>query len=253
METQSAEDESAEKVAKALGEPFSVEFPETVRKMRTNLLLASSIAVLVTIFGVEVNPSNLQIAGISFNRLTGGVIYMCLFMLTLYLLTHFLWASVDQWVQWRVRITGTRTTFVTTAILGSEHADYGPDPRQTSLYRWWISQAKQLNHLSENVDEIKKTTEQVLVLLREKSDSTAVAGREMRSVQDLQRAIDKLSSGLENTRKLILSQRIPASLERFDRWFELMLRSQNLYWLLFEFGLPLVFGSFATYQLWTKI
>jgi len=103
------------------------------------------------------------------------------------------------------------------------------------------------------VDEIKKTTEQVLVLLREKSDSTAVAGREMRSVQDLQRAIDKLSSGLENTRKLILSQRIPASLERFDRWFELMLRSQNLYWLLFEFGLPLVFGSFATYQLWTKI
>jgi hypothetical protein len=47
----------------------------------------------------------------------------------------------------------------------------------------------------------------------------------------------------------ITDDRIPTSLKRFDRWFELFQRSQNFRWLFIEFAAPVAFSIVALYYL----
>jgi hypothetical protein len=53
---------------------------------------------------------------------------------------------------------------------------------------------------------------------------------------------------VEANTKAITDARIPTSLQRFDRWFEFFLRSQNLRWLLIEFLAPVGLAAVALYE-----
>jgi len=61
--------------------------------------------------------------------------------------------------------------------------------------------------------------------------------------------INQLYNSIQTAHKTISDQRIPVSLKRFDNWFQLFLRSQNLRWLIIEFLFPIVLGLSAQYLL----
>jgi hypothetical protein len=60
----------------------------------------------------------------------------------------------------------------------------------------------------------------------------------------------QLQAAIESTAKALQSQRIPASLDRFDRAFHHFLTSQSMRWLLLDALLPLGLGVYALVQLW---
>jgi len=66
-----------------------------------------------------------------------------------------LWGAIDSFCEWRLRITGTRAAFITTGILSSESGDYPNDPRHSTLYFWWVKNAKIIDNLTEKVDSIE--------------------------------------------------------------------------------------------------
>jgi hypothetical protein len=54
-----------------------------------------------------------------------------------------------------------------------------------------------------------------------------------------------LHRSIAETQKALSAIRVPASLERFDKWFELFLRSQNLRWLVVDFLVPVFVAGYA--------
>ena len=64
--------------------------------------------------------------------------------------------------------------------------------------------------------------------------------------------VAKLKGSVTEVGDTISALRIPVSLRRFDRWYHLFLRSQNLRWLVVELGAPILLGSYALVLLWTK-
>lgn len=68
-------------------------------------------------------------------------------------------------------------------------------------------------------------------------------------ISQVKEQVARLANKVEANTKAITDERIPASLKRFDGWFQLFLRSQNLRWLLVEFLAPLIYAGYALYVL----
>ena len=250
MSDSDKENEKADAVAKVLGEPFFGEFPENTLKVRRNLIILSAISITIVLSGIQISQDS-TILGLKFDGVDTRLLLQLLFYINLYLFIHFSWCALDNILEWRLRVTGTRLSFVTTGKTASEHGDYPDDPRQSTMYSWWIDQAKQIGNLKEKIE----TIESQIKASREKLDK-AVAEVNSVSMSNLSSAVIKsLNSALTNTirlqqsvetaQKAIADQRIPVSLKRFDNWFQLLLRSQNLRWLIIELLLPIVFGGLA--------
>jgi hypothetical protein len=62
----------------------------------------------------------------------------------------------------------------------------------------------------------------------------------------------KLERSITVARDTFSESRIPVSLRRFDGWFHLFLRSQNLRWLIIELGVPILVGFCALVFLWNR-
>lgn len=233
------------KVEKALGEPFALEFPDYVRKIRYGLITTSVIAIAIVHGGLQL-AGDLSFLGLKFTGLTQPIIIKAFFFLNLYMFIHFFWCSIDHFQEWWVRLSGTRVAHVTTAILASEHGDYPNDPRQSTLYNWWMSEAKKISSLTEpleNIDSKLSTWEAAVKESLEGKDPNVVNA--CMSIRNVSSDIHKLKRSIENAAKTIEAQRIPTSLERFDKHFYFYLRSQNLRWLIFELGFPITLGGYT--------
>jgi hypothetical protein len=182
--------------------------------------------------------------------LTNGLI-----AITSYLLVHFLWSSLDALLEWRVRVTGTRVSFVTTGVFSSEHADYPKNPRQSTLYNWWLGEAKKITNISQRIQELDKGLAEWNARLEskftEKPDAMNILNATA-SIANTREEIVKLQRAIKAASETIQDARIPCSLARFDRWFALFLRSQNLRWLLVEFLFPLLAGGYALLLLFNR-
>lgn len=238
---------TAEAVAKVLGEPAFAEFSESVWKIRTNLIVVSMISIAVVFGGLHID-SDSQILGLKFKGLSDSILAAGLKAVVLYLLIHFVWAALDSFFEWRLRVTGTRVAFITTARLASEHGDYPSDPRHSTLYRWWTDQANKIGFLTERADR----TERQLQLLEETLKARFTEGTDalnivnaIRPITEARQEISLLRNEVKNVSSAIGAMRVPVSLERFDAWFELFLRSQNLRWLVIDFLAPVAVGAYA--------
>jgi hypothetical protein len=67
----------------------------------------------------------------------------------------------------------------------------------------------------------------------------------MNTLNQAKSAVDKLKNQIETTEKVLTAHRIPCSLGRFDGWFKLFLKSQNIRWLLIDILLPIAIGTTA--------
>lgn len=237
------------KAQKALGEPLMPEFTDYMRRARTLLIVVSLISIGVVIGGLVIDPSS-SVLGVKFQGLSDDLVRMGLLLANAYLLIHFVWGAFDSWLEWGARLTGTRVAFVTTGKFASEHCDYPSDPRQSTLYNWWKDNASKISSLTEPLE----TIEQKLAEWEKRVEEAILENDpNLRSViesfRHIQTNINDVKVKIENVEKTLTSTRIPASLEHFDNRFKLMLRSQNIRWLLLELTFPFLLGGWAVWLL----
>lgn len=243
---------SAEHIQKVLGEPFAIDFSDYVRKIRSALIIVSVISISLVLGGLTISNDS-SFLGIRFEGLNNELIFKVLFSVNTYLFLHFFWCSIDSFQEWLIRVTGTRVAHVTTARVAADGADYPNDPRQSTLYYWWKEEANKIGSLQEPVkiiDQKLHTWENKVKSALEGNDpNVSTVCMSIREVND---NIHKLIRALEKTDKTIQSQRIPASLSRFDSRYQIFLRSQNMRWLMIELGFPLILSVYALVLLWGK-
>ena len=154
METE--EEKTIRAVEKVLKEPFAVGFSEQAWKIRTNLIITASIGVVMGLAELRIHQDS-TILGLKFTGLTDSVVRTTLTALTAYLLIHFIWAACDGFLEWRLRLTGTRKGFVTGAFWEPDHVDSPVDPRQSTLYNWWAIQSIAIRHVGEQTAALVET------------------------------------------------------------------------------------------------
>ncbi len=239
-------DESVESVEKVLGSPVSAELSEQALKIRRNLLVVGSISIFIALSGAKLDPDS-TVLGFKFTGVSEHAVSLGLTVATTYFLLHFLWYSFDCMLEWRLRVTGTRLAFVTGMMWHNESADYPSDPRQSTLYSWWMQRTKTMGDANQKLAEINDLlvtidTNMNRDLIDSKDPNVAVM---VGSLTQARTAFSELVRKVEEAQKTLLYPRIEISLKRFDGWFELFLRSQNLRWLLLEILFPVSIGGIA--------
>lgn len=245
-------DSEVAKVQRVLGEPVICEFSDKTWRIRTTLFAVSVVSLVVVTANLHIEPGS-TVFGLQFSGLTDDVVRTGLFWVTVYLLVHFVWGAFDNFLEWHLRITGTRVAFVTTGVFSSEQADYPSDPRQSTLYNWWRSHAGSIGNITKKTSDIENNLAQWEQQLRAKYNSGADAMNIVnacKSIAETRNRVVELSNSIKEAAKAIEAKRIPVSLERFDGWFQLFLRSQNLRWFLVEFLFPILLALSALWLLW---
>ncbi len=238
-----------------LGSPVFIGSDERTDKVRGHLIFAATISLFVTVADLHFG-SDSSFLGLEITGLTDRVAYIALLFFVGYQLVHYVWCAWDTFLEWRLRITGKRTAFITTARFASEEGDYPSDPRQSTLYNWWIESANKIGHLQEGVTEINDALQRVERSLDGVRDSSLDPNSVtvIRSqLSPLQNTVQRLAQAFEACKQTIASARIPASLKRFDNWFKLFLSSQNLRWLIFNLLIPILLSVAAMILLAAKI
>lgn len=249
------EEEKQNAVEKALGEPFSTEFQENAFKVRRNLLVFAFISLVVTMGDVKVGDK-VEVFGLSLENFSVALLQLSLLLVTIYHQVHFVWYCVDSFSEWRLHTTGTKLAFVTGFMWDNEDKDKSKDPRQSTLYNWWLQQTRGLgNDIPTAKDALQKLSEfEAILKTREVADDKYHLNLHSshKLVTEARADIAKNLAKMEAIEKTITSARIPVSLERFDRFFHLAKRSANLRWLLIEMCAPMLIGFAAIASLVMK-
>jgi len=183
--------------------------------------------------------------------LSDCVAYLGLLIFVAYQLVHYIWCAWDVFLEWRLRITGMRDSRTTAGQLDIPKGDFPKDPRQSTLYNWWLKHAKEIGSWRESVAEINNALQRIEHSLGSANsgsldpDSVSAIRSEPSS---LQATAQRTTQAFNACTETIASARIPASLKRFDDWFRLILKSQNWRWLVFNVLTP-IFLSFAAIYL----
>lgn len=235
-----------QEVEKAMGEPFAIDFSESVRTMRTHLLIGSTIGLAAFFMGLKIKPDS-TVFGLQFEGLTDAKITWLLLLVNVYLFIHFLWSSIDALQEWRLRVSGSKVAFVTGMTWGHESVDYPADPRQSTLYNWWVESAKGMTPIKQTLDQVDEKLGWVMKKMEDNlslgQDPSLIAIQTAN--QEMTKSIRDLRSSMDKASELLTDARIPVSLKRFDRAFEVFLRSQNMRWLLLEWLFPIAVGMSA--------
>jgi uncharacterized protein YaaQ len=208
------------------------------------------VAIGLVALGLHVNREA-TVFGFSLSGLTDRLVRSGLAIWIAYLLAHFAWMAWESFVEWRLRLTGTRVTAVTVGTFAAEEADYPSDPRQSTLANWWRGEAMRIGNLTELVGGLERRVEAQEALIRE-----ACSGREPLNVanataplREITNSAQQLRQAIEQTAKTLSSLRIPASLERFERAYVHFLKAQNVRWLVLDVLLPLIVAGVALWYL----
>lgn len=248
------DEKTIQTVEKVLKEPVGAQFSEQAWKIRTNMIIASVIALVMGFANLRITADS-SILGLRFAGLSDIVIRSTLAAIVLYLLLHFVWVSLDSFLEWLLRITGTRSAFQTGSFYGPDYADFPIDPRQSTLYNWWTMQQQMIGNLGGLAKTLQDTCS------RWESDLETIRAQHMKSpdwgnfatiinaLGETRAQAAEFAHKIEANTKAITDARIPVSLRRFDRWYEIFLRSQNLRWLLIEFLAPVALATISLYWL----
>jgi len=240
-------------LAKALGEPVGFDLSDAAAKIKRNLMLVS-LVIIVLVLGELKTSDKLSIFGVSLEGVTPEKLMLGLGFVLLYSAIHFSWYCFDALGEWYMRVTGTRLAYITGARYGDKACDYPNDPKQSTLYTWWLQEARTAFRFRELMDELGPQLEEINRRIddidagRNPSANGAMAANAMNTLNGTVRSIN---SHLEDYARLVGEDRIPFSLKRFDRRFHLLLRSQNLRVLLVDVIVPFVVALYAAVLLGT--
>lgn len=240
----STEDKNRTAVQKVLGEPVFIGFSDEVNRIRRNLLVIASIILTYKHSGTEI--TRFTVFGVDFEHLKPTFVDNCLFLLLLYAFIHFLLHSWDAVQEWRIRITGTRLSYITEGTWGHAAKDTPNDPRQSTLMTWWTEQASILSQYGNLIDDLKADVKNLDDAAKSKDlGELPNVNNIIQQTTELNSNLNTLRDIIENTKRTIESQRIPVSLERFEKWFRRFSWSQLTRFFLLEWGLPIGLSLWA--------
>jgi len=234
-------------VEKALGEPWLAQLEDDALKVRRNLLVASLISIGATVAGVGIAVDS-PVFGFHLRHLTYDLLRLGMLLTICYLLLHFAWYAFDGLCGWRLRVTGTRQGFITAGTFGSDDLDYTGEFRNSTLYNWWKNKMGVLQHLGKFTAESDASFKELRAKIEGLMGPEGIVQNTstvLNSLNAVEAKLTSLESALTRAQETDDSARIRASLKRFDNWFQLWLRSQNLRWLVIDVGAPLVLGVAA--------
>jgi hypothetical protein len=239
-------DKTAESIELVLGKPFAATMADTTEKIRRNLLVVSSVTVVSVILGIRIAPAN-SLLGVSFEGLTPDVFKTCLLAVNVYMLAHFCWCVTDELQEWRLRVTGTRTAFITAGVWSSEDGDHPSEPRQSTLYNWWKQRAPESGRTKAALERIENAIRARLDQLEPppSGELTKAERDETFQLAEVKSDLESVRMEIQRQNTVLESKRIEVSLRRFDGAYQLFLRSQNLRWLIMEAGFPVLFGAMS--------
>jgi len=240
-----------EAAQKILGEPVFVQNNPLAQKVRLQLLLVGALGIVLGVGDLRVDKES-SFLGIKFGEsLSQTLIGDVLLVILLYLLVHFLVLTWSSFWEWRLRVTGQRELVRPRGWEFDEHDEWAQDPRNATLYNWWrhsshrIGEAiEQINTVVDRVDEELQGARRESRIGTQNGDATAPKWPE-----ELKKQLTGVSQKLKDNQKAMEGERINASLARFDYWFVLFVRGQNIQWLVFDFVVPIAVGVLAVYQI----
>ncbi|WP_445360414.1 hypothetical protein ACJJIL_17950 [Microbulbifer sp. EKSA005] len=245
--------DSSESVSKVFKEPVLVELQDSVKKVRSKVVLVSFISLLMTYGDVKIDPKS-TFFGLKFTGLNNDLIFSGLLILIFYFLFYFLWSIYEALQEWEVRVTGAKMAYGSKGPAQDAYEEnYPSDPRNASLYHWWSTQAEKISPIGETVSsaiaserEIKETIDRLnregSELPREVLDIPQKLRDNIAAWSSLQRSILVIS-------RAITSNNILVPLKVFDRRYRFFLNAQNIRWICFDFTLPVVLACVAIFKL----
>lgn len=235
-----------DRVKEALGSPVLASFSEELRLTKRNLLAVSAVVFFAQVSGMKIAHGGLSLVGLSFSNPGQWWLDIMLSGLVFYLLIQFLWQVADYLVYSRIRLTGSRVSWVTTAILADSELDYPSDPQQSSLYHWWKEQSPRIGNLRVPANHVTAAAEALeRVILNVQGENVRDVAKLTGPVDELRRVSSSLLSRIDALEKTVGSNRIIVSLERFDRWFWCFSRSQAIRIWILDIIFPVVLALAA--------
>ena len=240
-----------EQVEKILRDPVWADFSPATQRLRTYVILLSSISLVVGLYDLRIADGS-TIIGLRLEGLDDHLARRVLFVTLAYSAIHFVWSAWDSFAEWRLRITGTRTAYTTASFYASSDADYPSDPRQSTLSNWWADRASMIGSVDQRLENIERALESLKENCAEISDANERTALEniKGTIQQIENRHTELRNAVKAMNETLVSNRLAVSLRRFDSWQEYFLRSQNLRWIIIELGLPALLSGTAIAVLW---
>ncbi|MEZ9523409.1 hypothetical protein [Enterovibrio norvegicus] len=241
--------EEESNIEKIMREPKGLELSDKEEKIRRNLLLASTTMILFNILGLEVTDGSRFLGGLQFNNLTTNHIYIVFSIIITYKLAHYTWLVINQFLYWRVRLTGIESIPIrggsgTFSSFNSPSDKTGKE-ENSNFYVWMLEQQEEFTDRVKKeysiLDEIKKTYE----------SSNSIDGKS--NILDFCKKVQHLKNEISNQQHTIENIRISSSMCRFDLWYENLIKSQSRKWVILDVILPLTVGFSSLILLLSEI
>lgn len=239
--------EKIDALQKSMGEPVGFDISEAATKIKRNLILVSSVVLVLIFGGVEAAPG-VSIFGVSLTGVTSTKLMVGLSVVLLYSFAHYIWYCYELYSEWVIRLTGTKLGFVTAGLFGTDCMDYPSDPKQSTLYNWWCQQSRSLIDYKEVASKVDEQVTQINAridgILNDENPS-ANGAMAHQAIDALKITMEQINSSIASAEAVLSQARIPVSLARFDRRFGLLLKSQNMRIFLIEIAFPIALAAFT--------
>ncbi|EPT0966460.1 hypothetical protein ACVOUJ_004126, partial [Vibrio vulnificus] len=235
-----------EQVESVMKEPMAIEPTDYEEKIRRNLIVASSITLVMIKLGLMPAADSRFLGGMKFDNLIPDTIYTILFVVVAYEFVHYSWILINKFSYWRIRLTGTKHTEFrgNRGSIGSdyEQLDFTGKSENSNLYVWMLENNSASNSAIEQLNKHWLEVESLCQNI--KSDSSKQS-----NLNDLLKKLNDIDNTIKGLEPHLTNIRISASLHRFDNWYHFLVRSQSAKWLILDVVLPASIGIYSLYCL----
>lgn len=218
---------------KWLAEPFMDMFDENTFRIRRNLLALSTVVLCYKLAsdGVDLK-STTSIFGLNLKGVEESSIDWILLLGLVYFLFHFVWSAWDKLNEWKLRLTGMPVATATHGTYSGGGPETGTDNQwQSTLSSWWAGNY----HENSSIQPLIKSLQ---VAIEEKD------------VKQITPSINSINTRLDQL--IEKGVHIENYLERYEKGFSNLNKSQLIRWMVYEFALPILLGGAAIIVLLVK-
>ncbi len=218
-------------IEKLLLKPNIDTLDSNTQRIRRNLVVTSIIGVFMAIGSVDFDNDSNRFAGFKFNDIEINHVYIIILLSLIYFLIHFVWASLDNLRENRLRLTGINVPKATVASYAAS-ATFEPntdEEKQSTMFSWWKGHRKQYEHLEKVINQINQNV---------KDEKYELA------INTTKQQIEKLHEK---------SLYIEKALLRFEGNFWAHQKSQIYRWFILDFGVPCILACISFIVLSAKI
>jgi len=118
---------------------------DNAHRVRRNLLIFSFVVIFYKLSGASISENGVGFYGINFQHIDKKFISIGICFVVLYHLFHFLLIAIAHWKYLGIRTTKSDVKFLTGARITAEGEDHPSNPKDSSLYTWYVEKLPILN------------------------------------------------------------------------------------------------------------